>query len=145
MKLSKALKHKNKLVREIQELKTKIGIYITIEEGNERPYNVHQLAKELNEKKKELVQLKTKIQTKNVEILEMMYTLSELKDTLSWMKNLPTGTTTGREYRNGEFITVKRVSAFEVKDTDQLIEAIQAEIEKIQDQLDEYNATTDIG
>lgn len=145
MKLSKALKQKNKLVREISELKTKITQYLMVEEGNERPYNVHVLAKDLNAKKKELVSLKVMIQTKNVGILEKMYTLSELKDTLSWMKTLPTGESTGREYRNGEYLTIKRISAFDVKDTDDLIVAIQNEIEKIQDELDEYNATTDIG
>jgi hypothetical protein len=145
MKLSKALKEKNKLVREIHDLKNKISQYVITEENNESPYNVHELASELNLKKKELVQLKTKIQIKNIDILEKMYTLSELKDTLLWMRGLPKGETNGREYRNGEYIMIKRISAFDVKDTDQLIETIQVEIEKIQDQIDEYNATTDIG
>jgi peptidoglycan hydrolase CwlO-like protein len=145
MKLSKALKHKNKLVKEIQDLKYKISSHIVVEEGNERPYDVHALAAELNSKKKELVQLKVNIQTKNVNLLEKLYTLSELKDTLVWMKGIPTGTNLVSEYRNGEYIKVKKISAFSVKETDELVTAIQTQIEKLQDEIDEYNATTDIG
>jgi hypothetical protein len=145
MKITKALKQKNKLVKEIQSLKSKISQYICTEEGaDESPYNVHTLAAELNQKKKELIDLKVKIQTKNVEILEKMYTLSELKDTLIWMKGLPVGVTSNREYRNGEYMLIKRYSAFDVKDTDTVIEKIQTQIELIQDELDHYNATTDI-
>jgi hypothetical protein len=144
MKITKALKQKNKLVKEIQSLKSKISQYVCVEEGNESPYNVHTLAAELNQRKKELIDLKVSIQTKNVNILEKMYTLSELKDTLTWMKGLPVGDTTGREYRNGEYMMIKRHSAFNVKETDEVLNKIQTQIELIQDELDEYNSTTDI-
>ena len=68
MNIKKALKEKNRLVKEIQDLQVRVATYNSIEVGNKRPYSVRESMELLNEKSNELVELKTKIHVANAPI-----------------------------------------------------------------------------
>ncbi len=65
MTIKQALKYKNKLTSKISEAFQKVRLYNSIEEGQNRPYDVEKSLDEYFQLTRELVELKTKIQIEN--------------------------------------------------------------------------------
>ena len=55
MNVKKALKEKNRLVKEIQELYARLSQYNSVEVGNVRPYSPKDMLEQINQKSNELV------------------------------------------------------------------------------------------
>jgi hypothetical protein len=145
MNIKKALKEKNRLVKEIQDLQLRVATYNSIEVGNKRPYSVRESMELLNEKSNELVELKTKIHVANAPIYGYIFRLSELKSMITRIKNLDCNEGTVQDYysRNRETPLVKEAE-ISIVERDDMIKHMEGQIEEIQDILDNHNQITQI-
>lgn len=144
MTIKQALKAKNQLVSEIQELTLLIRTSNSIIVGNKRDYEVSTLMMELDSKILDLINLKAKIQRANTPVLEKIYLLSELKNKATAYKAIDTSEGRQRNlYGNpSEPISMEvELSKSTVRD---IIKGIESEIIEIQDALDTFNAVTHI-
>lgn len=147
MKLAKALKHKNKLTRKIKDLNTKICEYNVSNERRPSPYSVRDLIKQRDALVEELILLKVNIQRTNMGIVDKIIRLGEVKNTLSQYERLNTYTEHESVIDMGYGENTKEIKAYSVINTnekDGIVEAIQNDIENLQDQIDHFNATTDL-
>ena len=145
MNVKKALKEKNRLVKEIQELYGRLAQYNSVEVGNTRPYSPKQMMEEINQKSNELVELKTKIHKANTPVYDKIFRLSELKSTIARLKSLDCteGVSTDYYSRNRENPPVK-TAEISVVVRDEMIKHMESDIELIQDILDNHNQNTEI-
>ena len=144
MKISKALKEKNKLIKELNMLMSKAQENNSLLEGKTRSYNPREIINKIKSKIHELVDLKTKISLANNPIQSKIYRLSELKSLSGNIKGMSTddGPKESSWRERDEMIIYTSV----IKDIerDEMIQDIENEIEKIQEELDVYNHITDI-
>lgn len=143
MNIKQALKEKNRLVKEILDLHTRVATYNSVEVGNVRPYSAKESMELLNQKSNELVELKTKIHTANAPVYKYIFRLSELKSTIARIKNLDCNEGSVQDYysRNRETPLVK-VTEITIVERDNMIKDMETAIESIQDVLDNHNQIT---
>jgi hypothetical protein len=145
MNIKKALKEKNRLVKEIQDLQVRVATYNSIEVGNKRPYSVRESMERVDSLSNELVELKTKIHIANAPIYKHIFRLSELKSMITRIKNLDCNEGTVQDYysRNRETPLVKEAE-ISIVERDDMIKHMEGQIEEIQDILDNHNQITEI-
>lgn len=144
MTIKQALKVKNQLIQEIQELGDLIRTNNSILVGNNRDYSISDLMIELDSKILNLVRLKAKIQVANQPILDKIYLLSELKTKATTYKCIDTKEGKQRAgYGNNSEPDIFTVEMSQVA-VRKLIKGIEAEIIIIQDELDTFNSITHI-
>ena len=145
MNIRQALKEKNKLVKEIQDLYVRISQYNSVEVGAHRPYSPKQLMEIVNVKSNELVDLKTKIHIANAPVYDKIFRLSELKSTITRIKNLDCTEGVSNDYysRNRENPLVK-TAEISIVERDEMVRFMEEQIETIQDILDTHNQNTQI-
>lgn len=145
MNIKKALKEKNRLVKEIQDLHAKVATYNSVEVGNVRPYSAKESMELLHQKSNELVELKTKIHTANAPVYKYIFRLSELKSMIARIKNLDCNEGIVQDYysRNRETPAVKETE-ISIVERDNMVKDMEAAIESIQDVLDNHNQITEI-
>jgi hypothetical protein len=143
MNIKKALKEKNRLVKEIQDLHVRVATYNSIEVGNVRPYSAKESMEKLNQKSNELVELKTNIHRANAPIYHHIFRLSELKSTIARIKNLDCNEGIVQDYysRNRETPAVKETE-ISIVERDDMVKHMEGQIEEIQDILDNHNQIT---
>ena len=142
MNIKQALKEKNKLVAEIKELYDTAKKTNSIEVGNPRRFSVEGSLKEAESKTKQLVELKTKIHKANLSVYEKIFRMSEMKNRIKELKAI--STEEGKvNQRYGSTVENKEVelNAAQIK---VMVKGLESEIEKIQDDLDVHNATTQL-
>jgi hypothetical protein len=144
MTVKQALKQKNTLVKKINEDINKVRAYNSVDEGNVRPYSTKELLNRVMETNKELVDLKTKIHLANASVYHKIFELSELKNTVSFLKSVDCseGKVTDR-YSRSQDVYVK-VAELSVVERDNLVEGLENRIEILQEELDEHNSKTHI-
>jgi hypothetical protein len=146
MKLSKALKLKNKKINEYNSLIIKMVTNNSYDIDINKVYNSKELYKEVTIKMNELIQLKTEIHTTSEPIRSLIFRLSELKNLLINTERLDTseGIVKKSNYR-GEISSISTLSVdINELEKEELIKGIQEEIENIQDHIDIFNATTEL-
>ena len=145
MNIRQALKEKNKLVKEIQDLYVRISQYNSVEVGAHRPYSPKQLMEIVNVKSNELVDLKTKIHIANAPVYDKIFRLSELKSTITRIKNLDCTEGVSNDYysRNRENPPVK-TAEISIIERDEIVKHMEEQIETIQNILDTHNQNTHI-
>jgi len=145
MNIKKALKEKNRLVKEILDLHTRVATYNSVEVGNVRPYSAKESMELLNQKSNELVELKTKIHAANGPVYKYIFRLSELKSMITRIKNLDCNEGSVQDYysRNRETPLVKE-SEISIVERDEMVKHMETAIESIQDVLDNHNQITEI-
>ena len=141
MNVKQALKQKNVLTAELNELYNLVRSSNSNIVGNVKHYVESEVMAQAEDKMLELVELKTKIHTANAPVYEKIFLLSELKNKANHYRSI--STTEGKQvdrYGNGEptFIEVE----FNVKQVKDLIKSIEVRINEIQDELDTFNAIT---
>jgi len=146
MKLYKALKLRKKLVGEITKLKRQIqnkNSYV-IGSLNGEKFDVNKLYTELKEKIEELVGLKFAINEANREIQSRIYVLSEYKALFVFWNEVSVteGLVNNRGF-GGDSNVEYKVQIDEHKRDEMLIE-FQTKIDALQEEIDEYNYTTEI-
>ena len=145
MNIKKALKEKNRLVKEILDLHTKVATYNSVEVGNVRPYSAKESMELLNQKSNELVELKTNIHRANGPVYQHIFRLSELKSTIARIKNLDCNEGIVQDYysRNRETPAVK-MTEISIVERYEMVKHMENQIEEIQDILDNFNQITEI-
>lgn len=138
MTLAQALKKKNKLVKQINEKKKRVRENNSILTTNTRSYVIADLRKDLAGLTDELIALKVQIQTANVPILAKIYQLSEMKDQIAFLRSVSTtvGKITNHYHNTAETVFQAELTAVEV-DTE--VEALEAKIELLQEEIDTFN------
>jgi hypothetical protein len=143
MTIAQALKEKNRLISEIKKIKEKINKYNQSPADRERLYDIVKLFDELNDSKSKLVATKTAIQLASEPMRKEVFVQSELKDTLTFLRNIPCENGIVRDrYAREEGYEVN--SVYNAKMLDEMANGIEKEIEAIQDALDKFNHTTEV-
>ena len=143
MNIKQALKQKNKLIKEIGENTKLMQQYNSIEEGNERPYNIGELFFNVVDASKELSELKAKIHRANGPVLEDIFLMAEMKSLIQALKK--TDCTSGKSNRD-RYGSAEIVLSVEMNivERNNKIKQLENRIEEIQDKLDVFNTNTEI-
>ena len=143
MKVKQALKQKKKLATKMNQEFVRVNMYNSVEEGATRVYDVKASMQNWLKMIDELVELKTKIHLANVPVYGKIFRMSELKSQLSNLKQLDCvdGIHFDRYGRGEAIIKTAEISVLE---RDEMVLKIEEEIERLQEELDEHNATTSI-
>jgi len=144
MNIKKALKEKNKKIKEANEYFSKMSQYNSVEVGNKRPYSAKEMLEMWKQSVDDLITLKTKIHLANVSVYGKIFRLAELKSMVSNLKSLSCNE--GKSAPNRWSSEERQVMEAEITVTerDEMIKTLETEIEKIQDELDIHNGTTEI-
>lgn len=145
--LAKALKLKNKLTGQVRELQELLQFTNSYREGSVQKFDCNALMKELHEKLDKLAFIKSSIQYANGEVLSvLLVNLAEKKAYASWVKNLPTteGKTVESRGYGEKSVEVTHYVTFDAKWVRDQVKKTEDEITDLQDQVDEYNASTTI-
>lgn len=145
MKLAKALKEKNRLVGEIVRLKSIIERENSRDENSTSKVDREDLWVRLSTATESLIRIKAAIFSANAKVYDKIARMGELKDRAQWITGLNTqdGVFESPSYRTEP---VKRTIIAHKKqaDIDTMTTALQEQIAALQDELDAYNATTEI-
>jgi len=159
MKLAKALKEKNRIAGEINRLKTLISRENSRDVKSSSTVDVSSLWIDLLNTTEKLIKVKTEIFKANVGIYDKIVRMAELKGRSSWLFTIntnnekienPYGTNIMvTEYKacmalNQNVNILDLVRQFKLEDVDRMTKDLQDEIAKLQDEIDEYNATVSI-
>ncbi len=144
MNITKALKEKNKKIKEINEYAQKMSLYNSIEEGTTRPYSATEMLENYKKAVSELIELKTKIHQANTKVYHKIFRLSELKSMVNNIRSLncTEGKTPPSRWSSEDRPVM--VSEISLIDRDNLVKELEKEIEQIHDELDYHNSTTEI-
>ena len=144
MKLSKALKLKNKKVNEYNNLVTKMVSHNSYDIDTNQTYNSTELYMEVIDKREDLIKFKTAIHLTSEPIRENIFRLGEYKNLLINLNRLNTtkGVVKSRGYGESDKSTYD-CSINELQKVE-MMEWYQNAIETIQDDIDTFNATTEL-
>jgi len=117
--------------------------YNSIEEGNERPYNISELFLNVIEATKDLSELKAKIHRANAPVLEDIFLMAEMKSMVQGLKKMDctSGKSNRDRYSSAEIILSVEMNIVERNNK---IKQLENKIEEIQDRLDIFNSNTQI-
>ena len=144
MKLSKALKLKNKKINDYNNTVTKMISANSYDITSKRYYDTKLLLEQSIVKRDDLIKFKTAIHLTSEPIREKIFRLGEVKHFLMNLNRLSTneGIITSRGYGSEEVKTYE--CTINELDKAALMEGLQTEIEDIQDDIDAFNATTEL-
>jgi len=142
MNLTKALKTKKKLIKQINTTYSRLSESNSVTVNTVRTYSPEDSYNEWIRLTNELIDLKTKIQLANAPIAGKIFRLGELKSMVSSFKHLNTveGKITGRFSSE----PVEYVVYINTLQRDQIIEKWEEEIEQLQEKIETFNAVTKI-
>ena len=145
MNLTKALKYKKKLVKQIDET------FIRFQKYNSQPidnvgkgYNPEEAYIKWIGLTSELVELKTKIQNANAPIASKIFRLGEVKNLISRLRGVDTKNGLIKEYRHSDAAPIEYVTYMDLFAKDIQIAAWEQEIEQLQEEIEAFNAITKI-
>jgi hypothetical protein len=144
VRIRKALQIKNRLAGEIANLNKLIQANNSHREGVTQ-FDVKKLIADRNATVSKLVAIKTALAVANTSIYGKLATLSELKDEIKFLRGL--NTTQGEEengYYPDRVKTVNIVAEVTAVDVESNVARLTVDIEKIQDEVDHFNSTTEI-
>lgn len=147
MNLAKALKTKNRIVGEINKLKGLLKRENTRLSTSTSKVDRAELEKNLKDKVEQLISIKTKIATANIGIYEKIERMAECKTLMAYYETLDTrdgSFSDGRIYDGDKQVVYVYNAYLKQEDIDKLSVAYQEQINKLQDEIDEYNARTTI-
>jgi predicted ribosome quality control (RQC) complex YloA/Tae2 family protein len=140
MNISQALKEKSRIIRDVSRERDRLFKWNISIDGTTVPYDALECYENWLKLKEDLIQLKSKIQKANTGIMDKIFRLSELKDTIEHLKKLKCieGELVTENYSN---TTIER-SRISILDRDQTVQEIEKEIDKIQNEIELYNHIT---
>jgi len=144
MKIVRAMKQIKRLQGEVKELQKRASSCLNTIEGNEFSEKFDELLTELAEKKLRLRTLKNGVMVANVQgdIFKKILELGELKSHIDFVRELEPKTGLA-ETSYGE-AAQKRISQWTIVAKNKAVQEIQNKINELTDELDEFNAKTDI-
>jgi len=139
MNLTKALKHKKKLVKQIDEMYIRFSKFNSIEKGSVS-YDAGEAFENWINLTDQLVDLKTKIHIANAGIADKIFKLGELKSIAAKLRNVETkeGTVKDR-YTDAVSEYAVYMNLF---DKDLRVKELEEQIETLQEEIEAYNALT---
>jgi len=143
MKLTKALKLKNSLVREVADLKNIVNESNVYFVKNTPKYDSKTKYSELLGKSIELAIHKAKIAVTNTAIYPQMFLMAEMKGLIQHLKTLCTEDGI-RPAMHREAVELEYKATISKNDVDNEITRLTKEVERLQDAIDEHNATNSI-
>jgi hypothetical protein len=146
MTIARALKLKNKLVSELKSTEDLIRSENVTEGENKSQFEVKKLYAQLKDLRLDLCKVKGAIASANAPIFQKIFTLSELKAHIAFLKTLPTKTGTfdeGGGYAS-TFVKHTYTATITKQDTVGDIILLEKEIESLQEELDTFNHNTAI-
>ncbi len=143
VRIRKALQVKNRLAGEVAQLGKLIQGNNSHREGTAR-FDVKELVAKRDATVKKLIAVKTALAVANVSIYEKLATMAELKNQISFLRGLPTNEGEGELGYGERAKTVKIVAVITTVDVEANVAALTLEIEKLQDEVDYFNSTTEI-
>ena len=145
MNLTKALKHKKKLVKQADEAFMRFQRYNSQNKENvDKGYDPQVAYNNWISLTEELITLKTKIHNANALIVSKIFRLGELKNLVSRLRNVDTKVGLVKESRYSESEPVEYVACMDLFSKDKQIAAWEQEIETIQEEIEAFNALTKI-
>jgi hypothetical protein len=145
MNLTKALKHKKKLIKQADEAFTRFQRYNSQNKENvDKGYDPEAAYNNWIRLTNELITLKTKIHNANAPIANRIFRLGELKNLVSRLRSIDTKKGLVREYRSVDSIPVEYVAYMDLFNKDNQIFNWEQEIESIQEEIEAFNAITKI-
>jgi chromosome condensin MukBEF MukE localization factor len=145
MNLTKALKAKKKLIKQIDTIYNRFQKFNSYEAGTTPTYSAEEAYNEWLLLTSELVELKAKIQRANAPIIDKIFRLGELKSIISRLRGVNTtaGIHRERSYGLTESV-VEHIAFMDLKKRDADIEVFENEIEKLQEEIEAFNIITKI-
>lgn len=145
MKIVRAMKQVSRLQGEIKELKKRISSCMSTMEENSFEEDYKELSETLSAKTKKLIELKARIMQTNVKhgMFSVILNLGELKSRMDFIRELNPKTGTESDRWSGEG-KVKYKAQMSISERNKLIEGCQTAINALTDQLDDFNAKTDL-
>jgi len=142
MNVKQALKLKNKLVEELNDMLQVAQLSNSIEVGNPRHYKVVEVISDATKKAEELAELKAKIHAANAPVYSLIFKMSEYKNLAKEIRAIPTdeGKVAARYSSSFEQKEVE----LNVKQIKEIVTNFEFAISAIQDELDLHNLTTEI-
>jgi hypothetical protein len=137
--LSRALKLKNRVVHRLSQLDTHITTYNSVVEDNQE-YDVRQLYKARLVLAEQLVKLKVAINAANQPVQGLIFELAECKALVAMLGKVDTKHGPSVEGYSG--VRTKYVAQFRKPDIDREVRRVEAEIDRLQDELDGFNHRT---
>ena len=146
MKIAKALKLKNQLAGEVAQLKDLLTKQNSRSTKQKFDYDNREVLSRLRAKLDELVKTKAAVAAANAEIYDRIFRLAELKGLVTTLAGLDTKAGVFHEGRGfGEAAyEVEYVAQLGKVDVDRLVAELSAEIQSLQDGLDEFNFTRSV-
>jgi len=143
MNLTKALKHKKRLIRQADEAYARFAQFNSNEVGTVVPYGAEEAFNAWLDLTRQVIDIKVRIQRANLPILEKIFRLGELKNQLSRIKGLDTREGRHRDrYGDGEHLEYSCFMNLITKD--EQIRAWETELENLQEEIESFNAVTKI-
>lgn len=142
MNLAKALKVKNKKLAEYNKTLQKVVAYNSYDVTSKKDYNAKGLLQQAEIQLQLYVDFKTAIHKASEPVRHKIFMIGELKALLSRIHSLSTSEGLVRDRYSSEGATYAAdISQLE---KDAKIEELETAIESLQDELDYFNATTEI-
>ena len=145
MNLTKALKHKKKLIKQADEMYMRFQRYNSqVKENVDKGYDPAQAYESWLRLTNELVDLKTKIHNANAPIANKIFRLGELKNLVSRLRNVDTKSGLIKENRYSDSAPIEYVAFMNLFTKDEIVVSWEQEIETIQEEIEAFNAITKI-
>jgi hypothetical protein len=145
MNLTKALKHKKKLVKQADEMFNRFQRYNSQNKENvDKGYSPEEAFNSWIELTQDLIELKTKIHNANIKIAEKIFRLGELKNLVSRIRVVDTKSGLVKEHRHPDVAPIEYVAYMDLFAKDDQISKWEGEIEQLQEEIEAYNAITKI-
>jgi hypothetical protein len=148
MNIAQGLKEKNRIAGRIAELEKKIVKNNKFQSNRPPVDNTQELFERLQLEKASLVRLKQQLAVANAGIASELADLSETKGMIKFLETIPSGVS-GYPVQVHDYATNRLVDSeytieytFDQKTLDNSIECYRALAERLQDTIDNYNATT---
>jgi len=141
MTLAKALKRKNRLAQKISKFEKEIQRENSVQIDDPRKIKVEDLMKERIAIIQQLVKLKIAIFIASTPMRENILNLSELKSEIVFLQGISTKEGKVSDYGD---TPIEYTAAFDKLYIRDRVEQCEEEIDKIQDELDKFNHTTEI-
>lgn len=144
MKIVRAMKKVARLQGEIKELKKRITSCLSTIEENEFDEDYTELIELLNQKIKHLITLKARIMKTNTshDMFSVILNLGELKSYIDFTREMNPKYGVIKDRFEDENATYK--SQIKIIDKNKAVEKCQDLINKLTDELDDFNARTDL-
>lgn len=146
MRLSQALKQKNRLAGELVRLQQILQRENSRRSDNLSKIDCSQIFNQIIQISDELGELKGKIATANIGIYTKLERMAELKSRIGLLKmlNVREGEDVNFVGRDQEKLVYTWTAFINQEKADKLIAELQTAIDTLQDEVDQFNATTEI-